>query len=124
MKDFPSPFLDYKKRGYTVESLGIETKNGVEMHKIKLTQPPAEGIAPPTVSFHYFDAKSFLLLLSETEITEGEAKGQMSTITMDDYREVDGFYFPFSQTVGGQKITIKEIIVNPPINDAMFAFPD
>ena len=50
-------------------------------------------------------------------------KGQMSKTTLSDYEEVDGLYFPFSMNMGGQTITIKNIVLNPEVTDAMFAFP-
>ncbi|MFB0942089.1 MAG: outer membrane lipoprotein-sorting protein, partial [Patiriisocius sp.] len=55
-QDFPSPFLNYKEKGYTVEYLGKETKEGTETFKIKLTQKPVmvDGKEEPTVSFYYF----------------------------------------------------------------------
>ena len=50
-------------------------------------------------------------------------KGQMSKTTLSDYEEVEGLYFPFSMNMGGQPITIKNIILNPEVTQAMFAFP-
>ena len=41
-----------------------------------------------------------------------------------DYQEVDGLYFPFAISMQGQGITIKEILVNPEVDMAMFAFPE
>ena len=38
--DFPSPFLDYQKKGFKVELLGKETVDGSETLKIKLTKKP------------------------------------------------------------------------------------
>jgi len=124
-KDFPSPFLNYKEKGFTVELLGSETMEGTETFKIKLTQTPimVDGKEEPNVSFHYFDSENFVPIVVESEITQGPAKGQMSKSTMSDYQEVDGLYFPFDMGMGGQAITIKEIVLNPEIDEAMFAFP-
>ena len=36
--DFPDPFLDYKTKGYSIELMGKETKEGTECYKIKLTK--------------------------------------------------------------------------------------
>ncbi len=48
---------------------------------------------------------------------------------MDDYREVEGIYFPFSITQGlkgqsGQSITIENIELNPDIDINEFKFPE
>jgi hypothetical protein len=125
-KDFPSPFYNYKEKGFTVELLGNETKEGTETFKIKLTQEPMmlNGIEVPNVSFHYFDTENFVPIATETEMKEGPMKGQMSISTFSDYQEVDGLYFPFSIAMQGQGITIKEITVNPEIDMAIFAFPE
>ena len=125
VKDFPSPFFNYKEKGFTVELMGTETMEGTETFKVKLTQEPVmvDGKEEPNVSFHYFETENFVPIVVETEIRQGPAKGQMGKSTMSDYEEVDGLYFPFSMSQGGQPITIKEIFVNPEIDDSLFAFP-
>lgn len=122
MKNFPSPFLNYKKKGFKVQSMGTETRNGIEMYKLKLTQPPSivDGVETANISYHYFDTKSYFLIISEN----GDAKEQLTTITMGDYKESDGLYFPFSISIAGQTLIIKKITPNPPINENMFSFPD
>ena len=51
-------------------------------------------------------------------------KGQMGVSTFSDYKEVNGLYFPFSISMQGQGITMEEIVLNPEIDLAMFAFPE
>ncbi|MEP2935425.1 MAG: outer membrane lipoprotein-sorting protein [Gilvibacter sp.] len=123
--DFPTAFLNYKDKGYTAELMGSETKEGTDTFKVKLTQTPrlVEGVEVPNVTFFYFEKDNFVPIMTEAEITEGPAKGQMSSTTMSDYQEVDGLYFPFDMGMQGQAITIKEIVLNPEIDDALFAFP-
>ena len=125
-QDFPSPFLNYKEKGYTVEYLGKETKEGTETFKLKLTQKPVmvDGKEEPTVSFHYFETENYVPIVVETTMNMGPAKGQMSTSGYSDYQEVDGLYFPFSISEGGQPIVMKEIILNPDVDKAFFAFPE
>jgi hypothetical protein len=125
MKDFPSPFMNYKEKGFTVELLGKETKEGAETFKLMLTQAPVmvDGVEQPNVSYYYFDTENFVPIVAESEIKEGPMKGQMNISTMSDYQEVDGLYFPFALSMGGQAIQLKEITLNPEIDAAMFAFP-
>ncbi len=125
MKDFPSPFLNYNEKGFTVEMMGKETKEGTETYKLKLTQSPimVDGVEQPNVTYYYFDTETFVPIVTETEITQGPMKGQMSVSTMSDYQEVDGLYFPFALSMGGQGIQLKEVFVNPEIDSAMFVFP-
>ncbi len=124
-KDFPSPFLNYKDKGFTIEMIGKETKEGKETFKLKLTQSPimVDGVEQPNVSYHYFDTETFVPIVSESEIAQGPMKGQMNISTMSDYQEVSGLYFPFALSMAGQGIQIKEIVLNPEIDMAMFAFP-
>jgi hypothetical protein len=125
MKDFPSPLFNYKNKGYTVELIGNETIEGTDTFKIKLTQEPliVDGMEEANVTYYYFETENFVPIVTETKISQGPMKGQMSKTTLSDYEEVDGLYFPFSMNMGGQTITIKNIVLNPEVTQAMFAFP-
>lgn len=124
-EDFPSPLLNYKEKGYSVELMGKETKDGAETYKIKLTQKPimVGGVEQPNVTYFYFDTENFVPIVTENEITEGPQKGQMGTNTMSDYKEVNGLYFPFAISMQGQVIAIKNVELNPEIDETIFAFP-
>lgn len=125
-KSFPSSFHNYKEKGYTAELLGTETMEGTETFKVKLTMDPVmvDGVETPQVVTYYFDTENFVPIATETEVTQGPMKGQMVKDTQSEYEEVDGLYFPFSMTMGGQPITITEIELNPELDDKMFAFPE
>ncbi|MFZ6000044.1 MAG: outer membrane lipoprotein-sorting protein, partial [Bacteroidota bacterium] len=129
--DFPLPFFGYKERGYSAELLGKETVDGTETFKIKLTKKPikVDGKPEESVEFYYFDAESFVPIMAEAEIKSGPAKGMVSQAKMSDYQEVEGLMMPFSMTQGvkgqpGQPLTITSIVVNPPVDDKAFAFPE
>ncbi|CAM2917954.1 hypothetical protein SAMN05444143_10721 [Flavobacterium succinicans] len=123
--DFPDPFLDYKSKGYTVELMGKETKEGTECFKIKFTKKPimVDGVKTDDVTYYYFDTDNNLPIATETEIKQGPAKGQKSISTMSDYQEVDGIYFPFAMNQGGQTMTVKKVILNPSVDAKAYAFP-
>jgi hypothetical protein len=125
-KDFPSPFYNYKDKGYTVEYMGTETIEGTETYKLKLVQDPimVDGVEEQNISYHYFDTENYVPIVSESEIKMGPMKGQMSKNTMSDYQEVDGLYFPFDMGMSGQNMVIKDITLNPDVDAAMFAFPE
>ncbi len=126
MKDFPSPLLNYKEKGYTIDLLENETIEGTETYKIKLTQKPlmVDGVEEANITYFYFEMENFVPIVTETKIQQGPMKGQMNKTTLSDYEEVDGLYFPFSMNMGGQVITLKNIILNPEIDITMFAFPE
>ena len=129
--DFPDPFIDYQDKGYTVELLGKETIDGTETYKIKLVKEPltVDGKKEEDVSFYFFDTENFVPIAVQSEITSGQGKGMVQEVTMSDYQEVDGVYFPFAMTQGvkgqpGNPLTIESIELNPTVEAEAFAFPD
>jgi len=131
MNDFPDPFIDYKKKGYTVELMGKETIDGTETFKIKLVKEPVtiDGKKEDNISYYFFDTENFVPLVVQAEIKSGPMKGKVSESKMSDYQEVNGIYFPFSLTQGlkgqpGQGLTIDKIEVNPKVDMAAFKFPE
>lgn len=122
INDFPDPFYNYKNKGYKVELLGKETKEGTECFKIKLTKTPitVAGKKEDNVIFYYFDTENYVPIMTEAEVKEGPSKGQMSTSTMGDYQEVDGMFFPFTMNQGGQAMTVKSIVINPTVDVKVF----
>ena len=129
--DFPDSFLNYKEKGYTAELLGKETIDGTETFKIKLTKKPitVDGKKEENIEFYFFDTENFVPIAIHSEVKSGQAKGMISVVTMSDYDEVDGLYFPFSMSQGikgqaGQPITIDKIELNPTVDAKEFAFPE
>lgn len=129
--DFPDPFLDYAAKGYKVELVGKETVEGTETFKIKLTKKPLviEGKSEENVAFYFFDAEEFIPIMVESEVKVGPAKGKISQITMSDYQEVNGLFFPFSlgqgvKGMGSQPITMTKIELNPKVDSNEFVFTE
>jgi hypothetical protein len=129
--DFPDPFLDYQQKGYTVEYMGIDTAEGTDTYKIKLVKEPLtiDGQTVEDVAYYYFDAENYVPIAVESEIHQGPMKGQTQYVTMSDYQEVDGIYFPFSMNQGikngpSQPIALDTIELNPEIDSAAFAIPE
>ena len=129
--DFPDPFLNYSAKGYKVELVGKETVEGTETFKIKLTKKPVvvEGKSEENVSFYFFDTEEFIPIMVESEIKAGPAKGKISQITMSDYQEVNGLFFPFSlgqgvKGMGSQPITLTKIELNPQVDSKEFVFTE
>lgn len=129
--DFPSPFLNYKSKGYKAELLGKESVEGTETFKLKLIKKPikVDGQETENVEYYYFDTENFVPLLMEVEAKTGPAKGMVSQIKMSDYQEVNGLMFPFSTTVGikgqpgTQTINVTALEFDPTVEDSLFAFP-
>jgi hypothetical protein len=129
--DFPDPFLNYKSRGWKAEYVGKESVDGAVAHKIKLTKNPikVDGVETENVTYYYFDTESNVVVMQESEIKEGPAKGQIQQIKLSDYQEVEGLMFPFSMSQGikgqgGQPIVISAVKLNPTIDNSEFKYPD
>lgn len=124
--DFPNPMYNYLAKGFSIEYAGKETKEGTEFYKIKLTKKPAtvEGQKVDNIVFYYFDTKTYLPMMTETEVKSGPAKGQISTSTMGDYQAVDGVLFPFTINQAGQSMKVVKITLNPTVDEASFAFKE
>ncbi|WP_373074483.1 outer membrane lipoprotein-sorting protein [Zeaxanthinibacter enoshimensis] len=129
--DFPDAFIDYEDKGYTVEYLGKESIDGTDTFKIKLVKEPLtiDGKQEEDVTFYFFDTENYVPIAIQSEIKAGQGKGMMQEITMSDYQEVDGIYFPFSMTQGlkdgpSSPLTIESIVLNPAVEDSAFEFPD
>ena len=125
-QDFPDPFLDYKAKGYAVEYVGKETKDGAECFKLKLTKKPVtvSGVKTDDITYYYFDTENYLPIVTETEIKQGPMKGQKSVSKMSDYQEIEGMFFPYSLNMFGQEIKVNKITVNPAIEEKAFALPE
>lgn len=128
--DFPDALLNYKENGYTAEMMGKETIEGTETYKIKLVKEPVtvNGEEMENVIYYFFETENFVPIAQETEIKQGPMKGQIQQVTMSDYQEVEGLYFPFSMSQGikgqgGQPLTITAIELNPDVEESAFAFP-
>lgn len=124
-QDFPDALLDYKTKGYKLEFLGKETKEGTECFKLKLTQKPMKvaGVETPNETFYYLETENYLPILTESEVKQGPMKGQKATSKMGDYQEVDGVFFPFSMSMFGSDMKVKKITLNPVVEEKEFAFP-
>lgn len=130
--DFPSPFLNYKEKGYTVELMGKEEIDGTEAFKLKLTKEPimVDGKEEESVSYYFFDTENYVPIVIHSEIKQGQSKGMMSEVKMSDYDEVDGLFFAFSMTQGikdqpgGQPISMDAIELNPTVDAKEFMFPE
>jgi hypothetical protein len=129
-KEFPSALFHCANLGYTATLEGEETVDGVLCHKIKLDKKTAlaEGKEVPNIEYLFIDKDTKALIMSETELTSGEAKGKIAQTKYSDYQEVNGVYVSFSQTMGvkdgeSQSITFEKIEANPTVSAENFKYP-
>ncbi|MBL4773371.1 MAG: hypothetical protein JKX98_07145 [Alcanivoracaceae bacterium] len=128
--DFPDALFNYKEKGYTLELMGTESKDGAETYKLKLTKEPitVDGKQVESISYYYFDTEALVPLVIESEVKQGPGKGKIGESKLSDYQDVDGLYFPFSLTQGikdgpGVSMVISTIELNPEVSDSEFDMP-
>ena len=129
-KDYPDPFLNFEENGYSVELMENDNVDGIECFVLKLTKGTAlvDGREMENISYYYFDAENYVPVQMKQEMLSGEMAGEMVVTTFSDYQEVGGLYFAFSTTQGledgeGQTYEIKEVELNPEVEDDLFTYP-
>ena len=121
-QEFQNPLIDYAAKGHKAELDGKETVEGTNCHKVKLTKKDG------TVEYYLIDAESFAPIMMRTAVKSGPGAGQFVETFMSDYQEVDGVMVPFfveAKLAGNsmQKVVVKEMKFNVPVEDSLFAFP-
>lgn len=119
--DFDGPFIDYAKKGYTIDLVGKEDIEGTPAYKLKMVKDGNETLV-------WIDADSFLDIK-----TAGKRKIQGQEIesetTIGNYQEFGGLLFPMQIEMkpkgapAGQTITIEKVELNPELADDQFAMP-
>ncbi len=118
---FPSPFLDYKERGVTVELVPKQKVGAREA--FLLTTKAKTG---PAVR-QFIDAETYLPLRVETKIEVPQMGTVEQTTDFSDWREVDGVKVPFSikssSSAQSFTITIAKVEHNGKIDETLFTKP-
>jgi outer membrane lipoprotein-sorting protein len=118
---FPSPLLNYKDRGLTVELAGKE-KVGEHDTYVLIVKPDRGPIAR-----QFIDAESFLLARVVIKVELPQVGELEQTTDFSDYRAVDGVKVPFTvkatSAVQTFTVTFKNVEHNTPIEDALFSKP-
>jgi outer membrane lipoprotein-sorting protein len=121
--DIEGPLVGWKEKGHQLELSGRESLQGRDAYKLKLT------LKSGAVRYEYLDARSFLRVRTDsTRQVRGRAVD--ITTTFADYKKTAGLSFPRTidiQAKGrpqGLHVEVKEVEINPPLNDALFEMPE
>ncbi|MCW8848913.1 MAG: hypothetical protein OQJ81_02960, partial [Melioribacteraceae bacterium] len=110
-------YLDYSANGIELNLVGLETVNENDAYKIVLTTTTGKKIT------HYYSKDSGLKIREVSELTTPQGSFTQ-TIDLSDYKEVDGYMFPYklSQTMGPQSIDLEvtSVKINTGLPDEMF----
>ncbi len=120
--DLDGPLVNFKQKGVRVEYVGTDEVEGTDAYKLKVT------LASGDVRFYYMDTDYFVPIKIDTKRMVRGAEREYETI-LGDYKEVNGWYVPFSVESGvkgspfRQKVTYEKIEANVPLDDARFRPP-
>ena len=120
--DFDEPLVNYQQKGNKVEFVGMDQVEGTDAYKLKVT------LASGDVRYYYMDTDYYVPIKIEMKRMIRGAEQEFET-SLGDYKEVAGWYLPYSieSNVKGsdnkQKITFEKIEANVAIDDQRFAKP-
>ena len=120
--DLDGPLVNYKEKGVKVEYVGTDEVEGTDAYKLKVT------LASGDVRFYYMDTDYFVPIKIDTKRMVRGAEREYETI-LGDYKEVGGWYLPFSIESGVKgspfrsKITYEKIEPNVALDDARVRAP-
>lgn len=118
---FPSPFLNYKERGASVELKGKEKVGEREAYLLVYT--PRDG----AVVRQYLDAESFLAVRMVTTVDVPGMGALDQTSDFSDQRDVDGVKVPFliksSSAAQSFTISVTKVDHNVTVDEKLFVKP-
>ena len=122
--DIDLPLIDYRRKGHTVEYLGVEDIDGTPAHKLRV------ALKSGNESTYWIDPDSWMVI---RELDRQTIRGavQMTETDYGEYEEVAGVYVPMSEAQGPkdsdasqkQKVVYDKAIANPALAATEFAFP-
>jgi len=120
--DFDGDLVNYQQKGNKVEFVGMDQVDGTDVYKVKVTIPNGDR------HIYYLDT-DYCVPIQE-DITRMIRGAEVNyTVILGDYKQVNGWYLPFSVETRqqgapeGGKITFTKIEANVPLDDARFARP-
>jgi len=120
--DFDGPLVNYKEKGNKVEFIGMDEVEGTDTYKLKVTMADGE------VRLFYMDTDYYVPIKIETKRIIRGNEVEIETV-LGDYKEVAGWYMPWSVEVGAkgsqfkQKIALEKIEANVALDDTKFSMP-
>jgi hypothetical protein len=120
--DLDGPLVNYQQKGVKVEYVGTDEVEGTDTYKLRLTMPNGD------VRLYYMDTEYFVPIKIDTKRMVRGAEREYETI-LGDYKEVNGWYLPFSVESGPKgspfraKVTYEKIEANVSFDDARFRPP-
>jgi outer membrane lipoprotein-sorting protein len=121
--DLDGPLIDHARKGTRIELAGTDTIEGHKAYRLHLTR--ADG----RQSNLWIDTATFLDVKMDGEPRRLDNRVHKVSVFYRDYKTVDGLKIPMTleTTVDGvhqsRKISFQSVIVNPRLDEALFAKP-
>jgi len=121
--DLDGPLVDHATKGIQVDLEGVETVEGHDAYKLRLTTKDGQ------VRHLWVDTGTFLEVKIEGVPRRMDGNMRPVEIYYRDYKNVNGLMVPYvlETTVQGvrqsHKMTIGSVVVNPKLNDSLFQKP-
>jgi hypothetical protein len=120
--DFDGPLVNYQQKGNKVEFAGMDKFEGTDTFKLKVTKPNGD------VYIYYLDTDYYVPIKIDTKRMIRGAEREYET-ALGDYKEVAGWYLPYSSetNVKGSpdksKVVYEKIEANVSIDESRFSMP-
>lgn len=118
--EFFTPFFNYQVKGHSVEYSGMDTVDGLQMHKLLLTRVNGK------TETWYLNADTYLEYKCESDWVDFAQTVPAETY-FDDFREVEGLILPFfvERTFWQRDriLLVKDVEINPGVDPSIFTMP-
>jgi outer membrane lipoprotein-sorting protein len=120
------PLIDYKAKGISVESAGVEKIEGRKAYRLHLKGTSGE------IHDVWIDAKTFLDVKYDRTSYRANGEPGIVSVVYRNYKTVEGLQIPSVLEIGGgssssqatARMVIEKIALNPPLDDKVFAKPN
>jgi len=120
--DFDGPLVDYQKKGYKIEFAGKDKFEGTETVKLRITNSNGD------IYMYHLDTDYYVPIKIDIKRFVRGAEREYETV-LGDYKEVAGWFLPFSIETGVKgrqvksKVVFDQIQANVDIDDGRFKMP-
>jgi hypothetical protein len=120
--DFDEPLVDYKQKGNKVAFAGMDQIEGTDVYKIDVTLKNGD------TRTYYLDTDTYVPIQIDDKRTIRGSEQEFET-TLGDYKEVNGWFIPFSIEAGRKgedkgKFNWEKVEANITLDDSRFRKPE
>jgi hypothetical protein len=111
-------FITYKDLGKKIEYLGKDDQEGMECHKVKMTDKTG------TETTYYIDTDSYYVI-KQVDKSKSNGKEFENTTTFSNFEKLnEGIVYPMAISSGWGVTEVTKLEINPKIDDSQFKAPE